>query len=128
MDETGKTVDAELPEDIYKEIVIAGPPSEEKRTRELIDEMYRVRKDQILLVEEIDKLAQTYTDECETIRGAAMGASTKIEVQGLSVALRAVNSKRGNLAQRRLLCKLLDNKLGDLRAKLLTMGKTFESV
>jgi len=112
-------IDVELPQDMFKEMVIEGPPSEELKIRENIDEIHNVIKKQILTIEEMDKLAKDFTKEAEDIRTAAMGASERIEVQRLSVALRAVDSKRGALAQRRYLCKLLYQKEGELRAKLL---------
>lgn len=119
VDDDGKDYSMELPLDVYKELLLSGPPTEEQHARKLIDEIRRIQKKQLLLVEEMDKLAQSYSDESETIRKEAMAATEKIEVQRLGVAIRAVAGKRADLAQRRHLCKLLDNTLGDLQVKLL---------
>jgi len=119
IDDDGKEDKLELPLEVYKELLLSGPPTEEKHTRNLIDQIRRIQKDQLLMVEEMDKQQQKLTDESEEIRKEAMTATEKIEVQRLGVALRAVCSKRANLAQRRHLCKLLDNTLGDLQVKLL---------
>lgn len=123
-DVTGKKIDVTIPPDILKEIIIHAPPTEAKHIRELIKMIRRIRKEQLLEIEEIAKENKKLLQEDEQARQALMNknqTTNKTEVNRWSAVIRAVASKKALLQERRHLAKLLDNKEAELRVKLIKL-------
>jgi len=125
VDEEGKTFDVELPEQIYKEILTDGPPSEEKKMRELIDKIHGVRVNQALAFEELINQIKSLDSELQTAIAGLQQASTKTEILKYSAIVRAIGKRKALRQELRLLLRQLLQREGEYRAELarLEQGK-----
>jgi len=125
VDEEGNSFDVELPEQIYKEILIDGPPSEEKKMRELIDKIHGVRVNQALAFEELINQIKSLDSELQTAIAGLQQASTKTEILKYSAIVRAIGKRKALRQELRLLLRQLLQREGEYRAELarLEQGK-----
>lgn len=130
--EDDKRFDLDLPLSIYNEMIIEGPPSEDKRLRELIDRIHTIRKKRILTVDKIleedEKLRKLIVavrgdiDECSK---ELKGAKDKFEVNQWTAVLScctkkldAITKERGILQEYRHLIKLTYQEEGKISLAL----------
>lgn len=127
-----KHFDVELPVEIYNQMIVEGPPSEDKRIRGLIDRIHVIRKKRILtidkILEEDEKLRKMIDgirkdiDECIK---ELKDAHDKFEVKQWSAVLScatkkldSVTKERSILQEYRYLIKLTYQEEGQLSLKL----------
>jgi len=132
IDDGNKSFDVELPISVYNEIIVEGPPSEDKRLRGLIDKIHEIRKKRILtidkIIEEDEKLRTLIGEAREEIDNcikALKAAQTKLEVKQWSAVLScatkkldSVTKERGILQEYRYLIKLTYQEEGQLSLRL----------
>jgi hypothetical protein len=125
--------DLELPEDIYKEILIEGPPSEEKKIREILDHIYKIKKNRIATIDKILEADEKLREKLENVRteiGEARdelkGATDKLEVNkwkavvgSCTAEMQSISKEKSIIQEYRYLVKLSYQEEGKLRAKLL---------
>jgi len=125
--------DLELPEDIYKEMLLEGPPSEEKKIREILDHIYNIKKNRIATIDKILEADEELREKLENIRkeiGEARdelkNASDKHEVNqwkavvgSCTAELQSISKEKAIIQEYRYLVKLSYQEEGKLRAKLL---------
>jgi hypothetical protein len=108
----------ELPNDIYKEIVAEGPPSEEAQVRELMGEIHRIQKDRIRKVEEIDKQVEDKSKALDTARSGLESSTEMIEVKKYASIISAISTQITAIRERRHLAKFLLQEEGQLQVRL----------
>ena len=117
-----KTLDVKITSEILKEIIVAAPPSDAKKIRELISEIHRIRKTQLLMIEDILKSNQDLMKEMDDAVTALKTAGlTKTDIRRWEAIIRAVGKKKAFSQERRHLTKLLMQREGELRAKLMRL-------
>ncbi len=120
VDDAGKDVQVEMPDDMYKEILLEGPPTEAKIIRELIDKINKIKEKRVLTIEKIDEDIQGLRKGHEDARDALKKATEKVEVLAWSGVLRSLAGEKAILQERRHIVKLLYQEEGKLRAIMLT--------
>lgn len=108
-----------LPEDIYKEIVKDGPPTDAHMIRDLIIRIHEVRKERILTVEAVDKELEIIDNEEKETMKALKEATDKFEVEKWNTVIKTLSGRRASCSQRRHLVKLLHQEEGALSKELL---------
>lgn len=125
--------DLELPEDIYKEMLLEGPPSEEKKIREILDHIYAIKKNRIATIDKILEADEKLRDKLEDVRkeisearDELKGANEKYEVDkwkavvgSCTAELQSISKEKAIIQEYRYLVKLSYQEEGKLRAKLL---------
>jgi hypothetical protein len=109
-----------IPVDVYKELLVDGPPNDEKSIRDLIVKIQVVRKERILTVENVDKELKDIDDKEKSVMDKLEGAIEELDVKKYSAMLRALAGRRANQGQRRYLAKLLHQEEGALSKELMT--------
>lgn len=119
-DENGSPdVDVELPIDMYKELIVEGPPAEEQRVREIIEKVHGIINKRMLMY---DKVIELELENRKKINKALNGlehATTKIEVSKWKAYLDGVGKDKGILQEFRHLIKALYQEEAKARASLL---------
>lgn len=119
VNESGLDIDAELPLQMYKEMVVAGPPSEEKVIRGIIDEIHALIKKRVLTYDKvIGELEENRKKINEGLDGLK-AAKTKLEVSKWKAFLDGVGKDKGALQEYRHLIKALSIMESKLRVELL---------
>lgn len=121
LDDDLKTIEGELPKDIFEELVAEGPPTEGKRIRDLIDKIHEIREKRVMTISKLDKDLDNLNGEEKKAREGLEKAEDKLEVQKYSAILRSIAGERANLSQRRHLIRLLYQEEGALSKKLVDM-------
>jgi hypothetical protein len=121
--ETDEKIDLELPKDIYARIITDGPPSSEKVSRSIRDEINRIRLQRVMTIEKLDKDLEALDDEEEGIREQLLEATEKNKITALSAVLSSIAGQRANLGQRRHLVRLLYQEQGKLELELMNISK-----
>lgn len=117
--ENGPDMDVELPLEMYKEIVVAGPPSEEKVIRGIIDEIHALIKKRVLTYDKvIGELEENRKKIDEGLNGLR-GAKKKLDVSKWKAFLDGVGKDKGALQEYRHLIKALSIMESKLRVELL---------
>jgi len=119
-DEGGRPdMDVELPLDIYKEIVVEGPPSEEQNVREIINKIHEVRKKRLLnydkLIEQIEENKSKIDEGLEALKEA----DSKLKVSKWKAYLDGVGKLKASNQELRHLIKALYQEESKLRVTLL---------
>jgi len=121
--ETGDSTDIELPLDVFKQLVVDGPPTEEKAIRAVLNEIRRIIKQRVLTIEEIDKKLEKIVKKHDDAQKALKGASDKIEVLKWGAYIRSLQAEKAILDTRRHIVKLMYQEEGRLRAELLKLTR-----
>lgn len=117
--EGGPDMDVELPLVMYKEIVVEGPPSEERVVRGIIDKIHAVIEKRVLLYDEIiGELKKNRTRIGEGLEELKK-ANTKLDVAKWKAFLDGVGKDKGALQEYRHLIKALSMMETKLRVELL---------
>lgn len=109
---------AELPTDIYKEIVAEGPPSEETQIRELMGEIHRIQKERILKVDEIDKQIEQKGKDLDATKSGLEGAHDTLDVKKYIGISGTITAQITAIRERRHLAKFLLQEEGQLQVRL----------
>jgi len=117
--ENGSEMDVELPLEIYKEIVVEGPPSEERVVREIIDGIHAVIKKRVLTYDEVINELKKNRQRIDKGLGALEKASTKLDIAKWKAYLDGVGKDKGALQEYRHLIKALSMMETKLRVELL---------
>jgi len=129
--------DIELPEDIYREILVEGPPSEEKRVKEILDRIYEIKRNRIATIDKIleidEDLRKRIADmrkEMGDARDELKDAGDKHEIDKWKAVLASYNTEsqiiakeKGITQEYRHLIKLSYAEEAKLRLKLLKQMK-----
>lgn len=119
-DEAGRPdIEVELPLDIYKEIVVEGPPSEEKRVRENIDEIHKIIQKRLLNYDKLLEATAGNTTKINEGLDNLKKADSKLEVSKWKAYLDGVGKLKANNQELRHLIKALYQEESKLRASLL---------
>lgn len=125
-------IEIDLPENIYNEIVSSGPPTEDKKIRDLIDKIHEIRNKRLLLVDEVlekeEKLLEhmdDIRDEIKDARDSLKDSKDKLEVSiwkgvldSCNADLQIITKTKGVLQEYRHLIKLTHQEEGKLRSEL----------
>jgi len=117
----GKEIDVEIPLDIYKEILIEGPPSEEKQLRAILDKVNEIQKKRVLNIGKIDEDLGEIIKKMGEAYDNLSGTSDRIEILKYSAMIRTLAGQKAALDTRRHLVRLLYQEEGKLRAQLARM-------
>ena len=117
--EDGPEMDVELPLEIYKEIVVEGPPSEEKVVREIIDKIHTVIKKRVLTYDEVIGELKKNRDKINEGLSGLKASTTKLEISKWKAFLDGVGKDKGALQEYRHLIKALSMMETKLRVELL---------
>ena len=123
-DEGSPDVDVELPNDMYKEIIVQGPPAEEKVIREIIDSIHEVIKKRVLMYDKVIEHTLKNRERITKALGKLENASTKLEVSQWKAFLDGVSKDKANLQEFRHLIKAMYQEESKLRASLLRKLKS----
>lgn len=111
-------IDVEIPMDIFKEMLVEGPPTEEKQIRELIDKIIDIKTKRVLTIEQIDKDLGEIINKEQSVYGDLQNAQTRTEIQQYGAMIRSLTGQKAALDTRRHLVRLLYQEEGSLRGKL----------
>lgn len=117
--EDGSDMDVELPLEMYKEIVVEGPPSEEREVRKIIDSIHALIKKRVLTYDEIIGELKKNRSRIDEGLEALKKASTKLDVAKWKAYLDGVGKDKGALQEYRHLIKALSIMETKLRVELL---------
>lgn len=117
--ESGADMDVTLPLEMYKEIVVEGPPSEEKVVRGIIDSIYAVIKKRVLTYDEVINELKKNRTRIDKGLGELENANTKLDIAKWKAYLDGVGKDKGALQEYRHLIKALSMMETKLRVELL---------
>ena len=92
--------------------------SKEERIKFLLDEIFRIRRERLLIIEEIDKQIADVMDKLRDARSKLMNAGTKLEVQKWMAYIKSLTSEKTALDSRRHLVRMLHKEEARLRLEL----------
>lgn len=118
-DDGNPDADVELPNDIYKEIVIAGPPAEEKEIRTIIDNIHKIINTRVLMYDKVIGHILKNRERITKGLNKLENVSTKLEVSQWKAYLDGVSKDKANLQEFRHLIKAMYQEESKLRASLL---------
>jgi len=118
-DDGSPDADIELPEDIYKEIIISGPPAEEQEIRAIINQIHGVIKKRVLMYDQVIGYILKNRERITKGLGKLESAGSKLEVSQWKAYLDGVSKDKANLQEFRHLIKALYQEESKLRASLL---------
>lgn len=118
-DDGSPDVDVELPNDMYKEIIISGPPAEEQVIRAIIDSIHEIIKKRVLMYDKVIGHILTNRGRITTALGKLENATTKLQVSQWKAYLDGVSKDKANLQEFRHLIKAMYQEESKLRASLL---------
>ena len=118
-DDGSPDADIELPEDIYKEIIISGPPAEEQEIRAIINQIHGVIKKRVLMYDQVIGYILKNRERITKGLGKLESAGSKLEVSQWKAYLDGVSKDKANLQEFRHLIKAMYQDESKLRASLL---------
>jgi len=121
IDEEGESKDCDFPLDVFKELLVVAPPTEEKQIRELIQEILDVKKKRILFIDKLLGEYQKLIDKLQDGEDGVKTAQSKVDVAKWKVYLDGVSKEKAMLQEIRHLIKLTYQEEGELRARLMRL-------
>jgi len=92
--------------------------SREEQIKYLLSEIFRIRKERLLIIEEIDKQIADVMYKLREARSKLMNAGTKLEVQKWMAYIKSLTSEKTALDSRRHLVRMLHKEEARLRLEL----------
>jgi len=101
-----------------EKVVDASSKTKQELIRELLNEIQRIRKARLLVIEEIDKQIEEVIKELNTAKQNLFNATTKMEIWRWNAVVKLLASKKHALDSRRHLSRMLYKEEGRLKLEL----------
>lgn len=101
-----ETFDVTLSDDYYEEIIKDGPPSAGKRTRELLKKIHDIKKNRLMIIENVVKAQMKLLGEIDDARIALKKADSNLIINKWKAVLSACAREKITLQEFRHLIKL----------------------
>jgi len=113
----------EVAEEVQQKLIEELKKEPEEMTREeqikfLLKEIFRIRRERLLIIEEIDKQIADVMDKLRQARDNLMNSGTKLEVQKWMAYIKSLTSEKTALDSRRHLVRMLHKEEARLRLEL----------
>ena len=133
LNDNGELEDYELPTNLYNEIVSSGPPTEDKKIRDIIDKIHEIREKRILYIDKILEMEEQLIKDMDDIKTEIKDGRTELKnakdkldvsiwkgvIESCSAELQIISKTKTILQEYRHLIKLTHQEEGKLRAELI---------
>jgi hypothetical protein len=109
----------EVPETKFAEIIDLIPALEDsKKLKDLLDTLFRVRKERLLTIEELSKECEAMTKKHEDLQGRLKSCSDKVTLFALTAESKDLGTEKVIIDTKRHLIGLLIREEGKIRADI----------
>lgn len=123
-DDGSPDVDIELPDTMYKEIIVEGPPAEEQKIREIIDKIHKTVEKRVLMYDKVIEHELENRKRIDKALDKLANADTKLDVSKWKAYLDGISKDKAILQEFRHLIKALNQEESKLRVSLLRKLKS----